>query len=112
MIHGLRRMRPDKGDSSRQRFLGTYPRRRKRGRQGGELRAVQLECTLARPPWVAAACFSLHGSGKLSVVAFILESQIDLWTTGIPYHCRCMIAGRLLAGYKTLKNDLHTLQFV
>ena len=31
---------------------------------------------------------------------------------GIPYHCRCMVAGRLLAGHKTLKNDLHTLQFV
>ena len=32
--------------------------------------------------------------------------------TGIPHHCRCIVAGRLLAGHKTLKNDLHTLQFV
>ena len=88
------------------------PRRGKRGRQGGELRAVQPECTLARPPWVTAGCFSLHGSGELSGVAFILESQIDFWTAGIPYHCRCIVAGRLLAGHKTLKNDLHTLQFV
>jgi hypothetical protein len=53
---------------------------------------TKLPC-LAR---MAADCFSLHGSGELSGIAFIPESEMHLWTTSIPHQRRRVVAGRFL----------------
>jgi hypothetical protein len=65
---------------------------------------------MACPAWMAPDYFSLHGSGELS--SLILESEMHLWTTGIPHHCRCIVAGRLLLPNKTCEHGLRCRQFV
>jgi hypothetical protein len=76
------------------------------------LRALHLECPLARPSWVTAGCFSLHGRGELSGVALIVESQINLWTTGIPHQRRRVVAGRLLLIHETSEHHLRFRKFI
>ena len=61
---------------------------------------------------MAADRFSLRGSGELSGIAFILESEIHLWTTGIPHQCRRVVAGRLLLHHKPCEQRVECLQFI
>jgi hypothetical protein len=55
---------------------------------------------------MAADRFSLHGSGELSGIAFILESKMHLWTTGIPHQRRRVVAGRFLLIHEMSKHHL------
>jgi hypothetical protein len=44
-------------------------------------------------------------------VSLLLESEIHLWMTGVPHHCRCIVAGRFLLPNKTCEHGLHGRQF-
>ena len=61
---------------------------------------------------MAADRFSLHGSGELSGIAFILESKIHLWTAGISHQSGRVVAGRLLLIHKTSQHYLRFRQFI
>jgi hypothetical protein len=61
---------------------------------------------------MAADRFSLHGSGELSGIAFILESKIHLWTAGISHQSGRVVAGRLLLIHKTSQHHLRFRQFI
>jgi hypothetical protein len=59
-----------------------------------------------------AGRFGLYGCGQFSSIGLILESEIHLWTTRIPHHRRCIVAGRLLLPHKTCEHGLCCRQFV
>jgi hypothetical protein len=61
---------------------------------------------------MAAGSFSLYGVGQFSSIGLILESEIHLWTTGIPHHRRCIVAGWILLRHKTFEHGLRCRQFV
>jgi hypothetical protein len=61
---------------------------------------------------MAADRFSLYGSGELSGIAFIPESEMHLWLTGIPHQRRRVVAGRLMLIHETSEHHLRFRQFI
>jgi hypothetical protein len=55
---------------------------------------------------MAADRFSLHGSGELSGIAPIPESEMHLWLTGFPHQRRRVVAGRLVLIHEMSKHHL------
>jgi len=64
------------------------------------------------PNLVAADRFSLNGSGEISGISLIPESEMHLWTTGIPHQRRCIVADRFLLIHKAFEQGLRRCQFI
>jgi hypothetical protein len=71
-----------------------------------------LKCPLRRPAWLAVGRFGLHSSRQLLGIRLVLECEIHLGTTGIPHHCRCIVAGLLLLPDKPCEHGLRGRQFL
>ena len=98
-------------------MIHLFPLRARPWRRKGCLKlrkpcAFQLECPLACPTWIVADRFSLNGSGEISGISLIPESEMHLWTTGIPHQRRCIVADRFLLIHKAFEQGLRRCQFI
>jgi hypothetical protein len=67
---------------------------------------------MARPACIGASGFSFHGSGELSRIGLIVESEVHLWRPVFPdQRCR-VISRRTLLNHKPIEQHLGFLRIV